>query len=282
MEGVEPRACAVGVGGGAGPEEEGKLLVPSAASAAATHYSPYSPTGGRGAASRRSRYVIASMIALLGAGAGVQVFLRRTVLAFANYRNFALQSSLVAYVGVAAAVVIFKLVFTHDISPEMRSVRLLPRFFVLGALDAVHDFLLVVASGRTSLAYTTLLPQATLPLTMLAARGLMRVRFAPAQVAAATAVLAGVAVLCVPSFVGGGGGDGGALWNWLLVLACVPAAISALLKQATMTSARTDVFYLGLCVGVFQLAVGLCVAPALDLMPGAGALGSFAADFSGG
>lgn len=134
-------------------------------------------------------------------GCGVQIYLNSLGNFMGKYQYFIQQSGTMAFLPLSGAVVIYKMIFTNDITREMCSWRFLPKIAVMALFDSLEDFAVVVAAFHASVAVQSLLPQAILPLTMAFSVWLLKAKFSFGQYFAALMILAGVTIVLIPKFI---------------------------------------------------------------------------------
>jgi drug/metabolite transporter (DMT)-like permease len=96
---------------------------------------------------------------------------------------------------------------------------------------------------------------------------LLRCSYSLTQYLGAFTVALGIAVVLGPSMAHSGGGDssgsgGGASFGWcaVMILSCVPMALSSVYKEIALGESELDPIYLNGWVAVFQFAVSLPLA----------------------
>lgn len=214
----------------------------------------------------RRRKLFGYLLLLVLSGAGVQIYMRRSLAALKNYSYFVFQSGAIAYFPLVLAVTLFKLAFTKDITPAMLAWRLVPKFALMAFLDSLEDLAVVLGTAHTPLALQTLLPQGVLPVTMLLGMVWVKATYSRWNLFAAACIMLGVVVVVLPSFskhvvpavIG---------FEILLFAGNFPGAASSLYKQASLQYARVDVFFLTTWITFFQIVIGFALTPLNALVP---------------
>ena len=88
--------------------------------------------------------------------------------------------------------------------------------------------------------------QAAIPISMFISKRLVGARYSMAQFIGATVVALGIVVAIGPSLASGGSGKGGEklIWSMVLVLSCVPMALSMVYKEMAFGEAELDPIFL--------------------------------------
>lgn len=99
-----------------------------------------------------------------------------------------------------------------------------------------------------------LLSQAAIPTSMLISSLLLRTRYQASQYLGATVVMSGIVCVLYPSLSGGVSGDGSAtlIWSGVMMLSCVPMALSSVFKESAMSDVDMDAMFLNGFIAVYQ------------------------------
>lgn len=90
--------------------------------------------------------------------------------------------------------------------------------------------------------------QAAIPISMFISKHLVGARYSVTQYTGATVVALGIIIAIGPSLAatsgGGGGGADKLIWSMVLVLSCVPMALSSVYKEMALGESELDPIYL--------------------------------------
>jgi len=146
--------------------------------------------------------------------------------------------------------------YGSSISPEAVAVPKY-KFAVMGALDSLSGIMQVVAIAiLANGSLVTLLLQSAIPFSMVISRVALKTRYTSPQYVGAAVVVMGLVVVLLPSFISpesSGSGGNPILWSCILMLSCVPMAISSVYKEMALDDVDIDVVYLNGWVALFQL-----------------------------
>ena len=173
------------------------------------------------------------------------------------------------YIPTSFAYIFFMLKYGTSISPEATAVPKY-KFAVMGALDSLSGIMQVVAIAiLANGSLVTLLLQSAIPFSMVISRVALKTRYTVSQYIGAVIVVLGLVVVLLPSFIdpqSNGSGGNPILWSCILMLSCVPMAVSSVYKEMALDDVDIDVVYLNGWVALFQLlaAVPLLYPSALS------------------
>ncbi|EGG18312.1 putative transmembrane protein [Cavenderia fasciculata] len=196
------------------------------------------------------------------------ILLKLTMNSFQNYGFFLNQLTNYGYIPIFGAVVAYKLYFTNDIPEET---KLFPKykFLIMGALDAVTGYFVVIGGVRTSGPLQQLLNQAIIPFTMLASLIFLKERYSLIQVGGAAVILSGVVVSLIPSLTGPPDPTNSVFWNFFYLISIIPFAGSNVYKDIGFQAvADMDVWYLQFWDAFFQSIIGTFLFPINAILPG--------------
>lgn len=89
------------------------------------------------------------------------------------------------------------------------------------------------------------LPQAAIPISMAISKRLLGARYTVTQYAGAAVVASGIIVAIGPSLAVGSGNEGQELlWSVVMVLGCIPMALSSVYKEMALGESELDPIYL--------------------------------------
>ena len=161
----------------------------------------------------------------------------------------------IAFLVISWPVVWYKLMFTNDITPEMRK---FPQrgFAIMGSCDTLFNLLSTVPVPHLGGDLSNVLSQAVLPINMLGSMMFLKTKFQKPHYLGAALVVYGIIVKLSPSF-GSPSFTGGFGWIMLMIVAQVPAAASNIYKELGLKAANLDVWYANAWIGVYQLFLGL-------------------------
>ncbi len=146
--------------------------------------------------------------------------------------------------------------YGSSISPEAAAVPKY-KFAVMGALDSLSGVMQVVAIAiLANGSLVTLLLQSAIPFSMVISRVALKTRYTISQYVGAVVVVLGLVVVLLPSFISpesNASGGNPILWSCILMLSCVPMAISSVYKEMALDDVDIDVVYLNGWVALFQL-----------------------------
>jgi len=194
-------------------------------------------------------------------------FLRKVATSFQNYAFFINQLTNYGYIPIFGAVVLYELFFTKLINKEM---RVFPwwKFLVMGALDAVCGYFVVIGGIDTSGPMQQLLNQAIIPVTMIGSFFVLKERFTPIQVGGALVIVGGVIVSLVPGLTDPSANKGNVFfWNMFYLCQVIPFAASNVYKDIAFKAVDMDVWYLQFWDVFWGSVVGSLLFPINTILP---------------
>jgi len=195
------------------------------------------------------------------------IFLRKVMTAFQNYPFFLNQLTNYGYIPIFGAVVAYEMFFTKLISKEM---RVFPawKFLIMGALDAVCGYFVVIGGIYTSGPMQQLLNQAIIPITMVGAFFILKERYSWIQVGGALLIVGGVIVSLLPALTNKTGNSGNVFfWNMFYLINILPFAASNVYKDIAFKSVDMDVWYLQFWDVFYQSVIGTLLFPINMALP---------------
>jgi len=194
------------------------------------------------------------------------LFLRKVMTAFQNYAFFLNQMTNYGYIPIFGAVVAYEMLLTKLITKEM---RVFPswKFAIMGALDAVCGYFVVIGGIYTSGPMQQLLNQAIIPVTMVGAFFVLKERFSLIQILGALLIVGGVVISLIPSLTGKGNAGNVFFWNMFYLINIIPFAASNVYKDIAFKSVDMDVWYLQFWDVFYQSIVGTLLFPINMALP---------------
>ncbi|KAF0695377.1 Aste57867_13811 [Aphanomyces stellatus] len=165
----------------------------------------------------------------------------------------------VAFQFICWPVVWYKLYYTEDITPAMKS---LPhyKFIIMSFLDMASNLLSTVPIPHIGGNLSNVLGQVSLPFTMILSRFLLRTQYKNAHLVGAIMVLYGAFVCMIPIFRGEialNSPDPTPFWIALYVLSCLPSAGAYVYKEIGMKDVDLDVWYANAWISLYQVGWGI-------------------------
>jgi len=195
------------------------------------------------------------------------LLLRKVMTSFQNYPFFLNQLTNYGYIPIFGAVVLYELRCTKLISKEM---RIFPwwKFFVMGLLDAVCGYFVVIGGISTSGPMQQLLNQAIIPVTMIGAFAFLKERYSMIQIGGSLLIVGGVIISLVPSLQNKSDNTGNVLfWNMFYLCQVIPFAASNVYKDVAFKSVDMDVWYLQFWDVFWQSVIGTLLFPINTILP---------------
>ncbi|EFA83226.1 putative transmembrane protein [Heterostelium album PN500] len=200
------------------------------------------------------------------------ILLKLTMNSFQNYGFFLNQLTNYGFIPIFGAVVAYKIMFTNDIPQETRDFPKY-KFLIMGALDAVTGYFVVIGGISTSGPLQQLLNQAIIPFTMLSSLVFLKMRYSWIQVTGALVIIAGVVVSLIPSLTGKSDANNKVFWNLFYLISMIPFALSNIYKDIGFQSVQDmDVWYLQFYDSLFQGIVGTFLFPINNWLPPPGGI----------
>jgi len=194
------------------------------------------------------------------------LMLRKVMTAFQNYPFFLNQMTNYGYIPIFGAVVAYEMLLTKLITKEM---RVFPswKFAIMGALDAVCGYFVVIGGIYTSGPMQQLLNQAIIPVTMVGAFFILKERFTKIQVVGSLIIVGGVVISLLPALTGKGNSGNVFFWNMFYLINIIPFAASNVYKDIAFKSVDMDVWYLQFWDVFWQSIVGTMLFPINMALP---------------
>lgn len=194
------------------------------------------------------------------------LLLRKVMTSFQNYPFFLGQLTNYGYIPIFGAVVLYEIYFTSFITKEMRAFPWW-KLLVMGALDAVNGYFVVIGGIKTTGPMQNLLNQAIVPVTMAGAFFILKERYTWLQAGGATTIVAGVVLSLVPSLTGSDNSGNSVFWNMFYLCQVIPFAASNVYKDIAFKEVDLDVWYLQFWDVFWQSLVGTLLFPINTILP---------------
>ncbi|KAN0036519.1 hypothetical protein ACTFIV_001817 [Dictyostelium citrinum] len=195
------------------------------------------------------------------------LLLKKVMNVFTNYGFFLNQLTNYGYVPIFGLIVLYKILFTNDIPKETRSFPQW-KFVIMGALDAVTGYFVVIGGIKTSGPLQQLLNQSVIPITMLLSFFFLKERYSLIQLGGALVIIGGVVVSLIPSLTGGNSGGNILFYNFFFLISMVPYAFSNVYKVIGFSTVEDmDVWYLQYFDALYQSLVGTVLFPINNWLP---------------
>ncbi|KAN0036018.1 hypothetical protein ACTA71_005316 [Dictyostelium dimigraforme] len=216
--------------------------------------------------SKETLTILIYVVLYVTSGVINSVLLKKVMNKFTNYAFFLSQLTNFGYVPIFGAVTAYKIFFTSDIPADTRSFPT-RKFAIMGALDAITGFFVVIGGVSTSGPLQQLLNQAIIPVTMAASFIFLKERYSLIQLGGAFVIIGGVVTSLVPSLVGGSGGNK-PFWNFFYLLSVIPGALSNVYKDIGFQAVEDmDVWYLQYWDSLYQSIFGILLFPINNWLP---------------
>jgi len=195
------------------------------------------------------------------------LFLRKVMTSFQNYPFFLNQLTNYGYIPIFGAVVLYEMFFTKLINKEMRAFPWY-RMLIMGALDAVCGYFVVIGGIQTSGPMQQLLNQAIIPVTMIGAFFVLKERYSLIQIGGSGLIVAGVVLSLIPALTNKGENTGNVFfWNMFYLCQVIPFAASNVYKDIAFKSVDMDVWYLQFWDVFWQSMIGTMLFPINTVLP---------------
>jgi len=217
--------------------------------------------------SKESITILIYVVLYITCGVINSVLLKQVMNTFSNYGFFLNQLTNFGYIPIFGVAVAYKMFFTNDIPKETRQFPLY-KFLIMGALDAVTGYFVVIGGISTSGPLQQLLNQAIIPITMLVSFFILKERYSWIQLVGAVVIVGGVVTSLIPSLTGGGNSGNKPFWNFFYLISIIPYAFSNVYKDIGFKAVEDmDVWYLQYWDCVFQSIIGTILFPINAALP---------------
>ena len=139
-------------------------------------------------------------------------------------------------------------------------------FFVMGGLDGIAGILQTFSATYLDGPLLILLGQAAIPVSMVLSKLLLKAKYSGFQYLGAAIVVGGLFIVLSPTLSGSGGS---LLWAAMMIVSCIPMALSSVYKEIALGETELDPVYLNGWIAAFQFGFALlfCVPASLATSP---------------
>jgi len=196
------------------------------------------------------------------------IFLKKIMNSLTNYALFLNQVTNYGYIPIFGTAVLYEIFFTKLITKEQRDFPWW-KFFVMGSLDAINGYFVVIGGIGTSGTMQQLLNQAIIPVTMVGSFIFLKERYSLIQIGGSLLIVGGVTLSLLPSLTNSGGDSQQNIpfFNMFFLCQAIPFAASNLYKDIAFKSVDMDVWYLQFWDVFYQSLIGTFLFPANTLLP---------------
>ncbi|KAN0008686.1 hypothetical protein ACTFIU_009413 [Dictyostelium citrinum] len=194
------------------------------------------------------------------------ILLKKLMIKFVNYSFFLSQLTNYGYLPIFLVAMWYKMYCTNDVPKETRKFPQY-KFVIMGLLDAINGFFVVIGGVSTSGPLQQLLNQAIIPFTMVASFIFLKERYSLIQLGGATVILGGVVVALIPSLTGGSSGGNILFYNFFYLISVIPGALSNVYKDIAFQATDMDVWYLQFWDCLYQSLFGSILFPVNNWLP---------------
>ncbi|KAK5578132.1 hypothetical protein RB653_003085 [Dictyostelium firmibasis] len=217
--------------------------------------------------SKKTATILIFIVLYILFGVVNSLLLKKVMNSFSNYGFFLNQLTNYGYVPIFGSVVAYKLLFTNDIPKDTRSFPQF-KFLIMGALDAVTGYFVVIGGIKTSGPLQQLLNQSVIPFTMLTSFIFLKERYSLIQLGGALIIIGGVVVSLIPSFTGNNSTGNMLFYNFFYLISMIPYAFSNVYKVIGFSTVEDmDVWYLQYFDSLYQSLVGTVLFPINNWLP---------------
>eukprot|EP01114_Cavostelium_apophysatum_P022796 TRINITY_DN8370_c0_g1_i1.p1 TRINITY_DN8370_c0_g1~~TRINITY_DN8370_c0_g1_i1.p1 ORF type:complete len:414 (-),score=82.02 TRINITY_DN8370_c0_g1_i1:68-1225(-) len=218
---------------------------------------------------KKSMMLLFSFLGMVAIGLGNKVFFKLQMIPMVNYPYDLNLWNTFVYIPLSFLYIIPMIIWGKQITPEQRAIPLY-KFAIMGVLDGLAGILGAFAGNQLPGTLILLLQQSAIPVSMIASKLLLKVKYEIQHYIGACIVLAGLTVVLVPMIVkpdptpsGSAPGPSPVMmgvWCGVMILSTVPMAASSVYKEKALGEQDVDVVYLNGWVAVFQFLVSLPLA----------------------
>jgi uncharacterized membrane protein len=206
-----------------------------------------------------------ALLVLIATRSVDRVIFTRLAISYSNYLWFLANLILpVAFLVISWPIVWYKMLFTKDITPEMKAFPQY-KFLIMGLLDTLYNLLSTFPQPKLGGDLSNVMSQVVLPFNMIGSMIFLGTRYKKCHWIGSTLVIYGVMVNLLPFFEGNkshkDGGhpdtyDPSVFWIGLSIFSMVFAAASNIYKEIGLKDADLDVWYANAWIGLYQLLSG--------------------------
>jgi len=196
------------------------------------------------------------------------IFLKKIMNSLVNYAFFLNQLTNYGYIPIFGSAVLYEVLFTKLITQEQRDFPWY-KFLIMGGLDAVNGYFVVIGGVGTSGTMQQLLNQAIIPVTMIGSFIFLKERYSLIQIGGALLIVGGVTLSLLPSMTstGDSGGQNIPFFNMFFLCQAIPFAASNVYKDIAFKAVDMDVWYLQFWDVFYQSLIGTCLFWVNPLLP---------------
>lgn len=195
------------------------------------------------------------------------IFLKKIMNSLNNYAFFLNQVTNYGYIPIFGSAVLYEVMFTKLITKEQRDFPWW-KFFVMGALDAINGYFVVIGGIGTSGTMQQLLNQAIIPVTMVGSFIFLKERYSLIQIGGSLLIVGGVTLSLLPSLTSSGNSEQNIpFFNMFFLCQAIPFAASNVFKDIAFKSVDMDVWYLQFWDVFYQSLIGTFLFPVNTLLP---------------
>ncbi|KAN0035946.1 hypothetical protein ACTA71_005240 [Dictyostelium dimigraforme] len=217
--------------------------------------------------SKKTATILIYVVLYILSGVVNSLLLKKVMNVFTNYGFFLNQLTNYGYVPIFGAIVLYKILFTNDIPKDTRSFPQW-KFAIMGALDAVTGYFVVIGGIKTSGPLQQLLNQSVIPFTMLLSFIFLKERYSIIQLGGSFIIIGGVVVSLIPSLTGGNSSSNMLFYNFFYLISMIPYAFSNIYKAIGFAAVEDmDVWYLQYFDALYQSLVGTVLFPINNWLP---------------
>lgn len=206
-----------------------------------------------------------ALLVLIATRSVDRVIFTRLAISYSNYLWFLANFILpIAFLVISWPIVWYKMLFTKQITPEMRAFPQY-KFLIMGLLDTLYNLFSTFPQPKLGGDLSNVMSQVVLPFNMIGSMIFLGTRYKKCHWIGSTLVIYGVMVNLLPFFEGNESHkDGGhpdtydptPFWIGLSVFSMVFAAASNIYKEIGLKDADLDVWYANAWIGLYQLISG--------------------------
>lgn len=206
-----------------------------------------------------------ALLVLIATRSVDRVIFTRLAISYSNYLWFLANFILpIAFLLISWPVVWYKMLFTKDITPEMKAFPQY-KFLIMGLLDTLYCLFSTFPQPKLGGDLVNVTSQVVLPFNMIGSIILLGTRYKKCHWIGSILVIYGVMVNLLPFFEGNNSHkdeghpdtyDPTVFWIGLSVFSMVFAAASNIYKEIGLKDADLDVWYANAWIGLYQLISG--------------------------
>jgi len=243
-----------------------ELVLPSPAQALrsptnSTNLSSFRQTEMKEQRDFKSRNLLISFCLMLFVGLGNRIFQKLQTIPMYNYPNFLNLLTTFMYIPLSFAYIFPVRKYTNIIGDEQYYMPKLP-FAIMGILDSLAGIMQVFASTYLDGSLLILFSQASIPISMIISKWLLKTRYTLSQYLGGLVVSLGILVVLGPTLNDSTQTDGKteAIWSAVMILSMVPMTLSSVYKEVVLDDKELDPVFLNGWTAIFQFAFSLPLA----------------------